>query len=166
MRGNPYKRRDVRCTRYIARIVLIFMLDMIAQASNHDFFRQQCAEMCFIHQYDMRWTDGAQRQNTTATVKNRRHSIENDIRRRIASKSTPVRRNKTTSSCCFCVRVGRGTIIPGLLYRIPSELRSQAPVGENSTEMGDLSGSPRVVPTSILVSLLQTLLFPPVTKLS
>ena len=49
-------------------------------------------------------------------------------------------------SICKSVR-GRGTIIPWLLCRIPSELRSQAPLGRSSTEQGDLSGSPGVVPT-------------------
>ena len=47
---------------------------------------------------------------------------------------------------CAVLRGGRGTIIPGLLRRIPSELRSYAPMGENSTTLGDQVGSPRVVP--------------------
>ena len=47
---------------------------------------------------------------------------------------------------CAASRGRRGTIIPGLLRRIPSELRSYAPMGENSTTLGDQVGSPRVVP--------------------
>ena len=39
-----------------------------------------------------------------------------------------------------------GAIIPALMHRIPSELRSQACSGEGSTRMGDLLGSPRVAP--------------------
>ena len=39
-----------------------------------------------------------------------------------------------------------GAIIPALMHRIPSELRSQACLGESSTKMGDLLGSPRVAP--------------------
>ena len=39
-----------------------------------------------------------------------------------------------------------GPIIPALMHRIPSELRSQACLGESSTRMGDLLGSPRVAP--------------------
>ena len=39
-----------------------------------------------------------------------------------------------------------GAIIPALMHRIPSELRSQACSGESSTRMGDLLGSPRVAP--------------------
>src|SRR3954469_16991132 len=39
-----------------------------------------------------------------------------------------------------------GAIIPALKHRIPSELRSQACLGESSTRMGDLLGSPRVAP--------------------
>ena len=35
-------------------------------------------------------------------------------------------------------------IIPALTHRIPSELRSQACLGESSTRMGDPLGSPRV----------------------
>ena len=35
-------------------------------------------------------------------------------------------------------------IIPALKHRIPSELRSKACLGESSTRMGDLLGSPRV----------------------
>ena len=37
-----------------------------------------------------------------------------------------------------------GAIIPALMHRIPSELRSEARLGESSTIMGDLLGSPRV----------------------
>ena len=37
-----------------------------------------------------------------------------------------------------------GAIIPGLMHRIPSELRSELCLGENSTKIGDLLGSPRV----------------------
>ncbi|RDX82215.1 hypothetical protein CR513_37023, partial [Mucuna pruriens] len=39
-----------------------------------------------------------------------------------------------------------GPIIPVLMHRIPSELRSQACLGDSSTRMGDLLGSPRVAP--------------------
>ncbi|MED6117599.1 hypothetical protein PIB30_111448, partial [Stylosanthes scabra] len=39
-----------------------------------------------------------------------------------------------------------GAIIPALMHRIPSELRSEACLGESSTWMGDLLGSPRVAP--------------------
>ena len=35
-------------------------------------------------------------------------------------------------------------IIPALKHRIPLELRSEACLGESSTRMGDLLGSPRV----------------------
>ncbi|KAK8705010.1 hypothetical protein V6N13_048621 [Hibiscus sabdariffa] len=35
-------------------------------------------------------------------------------------------------------------IIPAQMHRIPSELRSEACLGESSTRMGDLLGSPRV----------------------
>ncbi|KAK8540324.1 hypothetical protein V6N12_046611 [Hibiscus sabdariffa] len=37
-----------------------------------------------------------------------------------------------------------GAIIPALMHQIPSELRSEACLGESSTRMGDLLGSPRV----------------------
>ncbi|KAK8705018.1 hypothetical protein V6N13_048629 [Hibiscus sabdariffa] len=37
-------------------------------------------------------------------------------------------------------------IIPAQMHRIPSELRSLACLGESSTRMGDLLGSPRVAP--------------------
>ena len=37
-----------------------------------------------------------------------------------------------------------GAIIPALMHRIPSELRSEACLGESSTTMGDLLRSPRV----------------------
>ena len=40
-----------------------------------------------------------------------------------------------------------GAIIPALMHRIPSELRSQACLGESSTRMGDLLGSSRVHPS-------------------
>ena len=36
------------------------------------------------------------------------------------------------------------TIIQSLLHRIPLELRNKAFLGESSTRMGDLPGSPRV----------------------
>ncbi|KAL5978073.1 hypothetical protein ACLOJK_037096 [Asimina triloba] len=39
-----------------------------------------------------------------------------------------------------------GAIIPALMHRIPSELRSYACLGESSTRMGDLLGSPCVAP--------------------
>ena len=37
-------------------------------------------------------------------------------------------------------------IIPALMHRIPSELHSKACLGDSSTRMGDLLGSPRVAP--------------------
>ena len=40
-----------------------------------------------------------------------------------------------------------GAIIPALMHRIPSELRSLACLGKSSTRMGDLQGSPRVAPS-------------------
>ncbi|XLR27240.1 hypothetical protein S83_055140, partial [Arachis hypogaea] len=40
--------------------------------------------------------------------------------------------------------------IPALMHRIPSELRSKACLGESSTRMGDLLGSPRVAPLFFL----------------
>jgi hypothetical protein len=40
------------------------------------------------------------------------------------------------------------------MYRIPSELRSQACLGESSTRMGDLLGSPRVAPLVLLFSII------------
>ena len=43
-------------------------------------------------------------------------------------------------------RLLSGLIIPALMHRIPSELRSEACLGESSTRMGDLLGSPRVEP--------------------
>ena len=39
-----------------------------------------------------------------------------------------------------------GAIIPALMHRIPSKLHSLACLGESSTRMGDLLGSPRVAP--------------------
>ncbi|KAF1885748.1 hypothetical protein Lal_00008486, partial [Lupinus albus] len=39
-----------------------------------------------------------------------------------------------------------GAIITALMHRIPSELCSEACLGESSTRMGDLLGSPRVAP--------------------
>src|SRR3954470_17305057 len=39
-----------------------------------------------------------------------------------------------------------GAIMPALKHRIPSELRNYAFLGESSTRMGDLLGSPRVAP--------------------
>ena len=39
-----------------------------------------------------------------------------------------------------------GAIIPALMHRIPSELRSEACLAESGTRMGDLLGSPRVAP--------------------
>src|SRR5690606_23975315 len=39
-----------------------------------------------------------------------------------------------------------GAIIPALMHRIPSELRSEACLGESSTRMGDLPGSRRAAP--------------------
>ncbi|KAK8540322.1 hypothetical protein V6N12_046609 [Hibiscus sabdariffa] len=46
----------------------------------------------------------------------------------------------------FVTQEMTGAIIPALMHRIPSELRSQACLGESSTRMGDLLGSPRVAP--------------------
>ena len=39
-----------------------------------------------------------------------------------------------------------GAIIPALMHRIPSELRSEACLGVSSIRMGDPLGSPRVAP--------------------
>ena len=44
-----------------------------------------------------------------------------------------------------------GAIIPALMHRIPSELRSYACLGESSTRMGDLLGSPCVAPLLFLL---------------
>ncbi|KAK8540310.1 hypothetical protein V6N12_046597 [Hibiscus sabdariffa] len=49
-------------------------------------------------------------------------------------------------SCKFVTQEMTGVIIPVLMHRIPSELRSQACLGESRTRMGDLLGSPRVAP--------------------
>ncbi|KAK8540313.1 hypothetical protein V6N12_046600 [Hibiscus sabdariffa] len=46
----------------------------------------------------------------------------------------------------FVTQEMTGAIIPALMHRIPSELRSEACLGESSTRMGDLMGSPRVAP--------------------
>ncbi|KAL9429661.1 hypothetical protein AB3S75_031474 [Citrus x aurantiifolia] len=46
----------------------------------------------------------------------------------------------------FAVQMLMGATIPALMHRIPSELRSKACLGESSTKMGDLLGSPRVAP--------------------
>ncbi|KAK8540320.1 hypothetical protein V6N12_046607 [Hibiscus sabdariffa] len=46
----------------------------------------------------------------------------------------------------FVMQEMTGAIIPALIHRIQSELRSQACLGESSTRMGDLVGSPRVEP--------------------
>ncbi|KAK8705004.1 hypothetical protein V6N13_048615 [Hibiscus sabdariffa] len=46
----------------------------------------------------------------------------------------------------FVTQEMTGAIIPALMHRIPSELRSEACLGESSTRMGDLLGSPRVAP--------------------
>src|SRR5690606_21928524 len=43
-----------------------------------------------------------------------------------------------------------GAIIPALMHRIPSELCSQAGLGDSSTRMGDLPGSPRVAPLFLI----------------
>src|SRR3954466_8537295 len=51
-----------------------------------------------------------------------------------------------------------GAIIPALMHRIPSELRSEACLGESSTRMGDLLGSPRVA-SPILFAMSQFLLW-------
>ena len=47
-----------------------------------------------------------------------------------------------------------GAIIPALMHRIPSELRCEACLGESSTRMGDLPGSPRVAPLFYFVFLI------------
>ena len=47
-------------------------------------------------------------------------------------------------------------IIPVLVHRIPSELRSQACLGESSTRMGDLLGIPSVAP--LFLALMSTIL--------
>ena len=39
-----------------------------------------------------------------------------------------------------------GVIIPAPMHRIPPELHSEALLGESSTSMGDILGSPRVAP--------------------
>ncbi|KAK8540316.1 hypothetical protein V6N12_046603 [Hibiscus sabdariffa] len=51
----------------------------------------------------------------------------------------------------FVTQEMTGAIIPALMHRIPSELRSQACLGESSTRIGDLLGSPRVAPLFSLV---------------
>ena len=48
-----------------------------------------------------------------------------------------------------------GAIIPAPMQRIPSELRSEACLGESSTRMGDLLGSPRVAPLVFVFSALR-----------
>src|SRR3954466_3415726 len=53
-----------------------------------------------------------------------------------------------------------GAIIPALKHRIPSELRSYACLGESSTRMGDLLGSPRVAPL-LSAALVETVLLHP-----
>ncbi|KAK8540301.1 hypothetical protein V6N12_046588 [Hibiscus sabdariffa] len=45
-----------------------------------------------------------------------------------------------------------GAIIPTLMHQIKSELRINACLGESSTRMGDLLGSPRVAPLFLLYS--------------
>ncbi|KAL4371418.1 hypothetical protein AHAS_Ahas06G0163800 [Arachis hypogaea] len=50
----------------------------------------------------------------------------------------------------LCVETIIGAIIPALMHRIPSELRSSMCLGEISTRMGDLLGSPRVAPLFFL----------------
>ena len=50
----------------------------------------------------------------------------------------------------FAVHMLMGATIPALLHRIPSELRSEACLGENSTEMGDLLGSPHLLENWLL----------------
>ncbi|KAL0745247.1 hypothetical protein Bca101_102264 [Brassica carinata] len=47
-----------------------------------------------------------------------------------------------------------GAIIQALMHRIPSELCSEACLGESSTRMGDLPGSPRVAPFFIIIFIL------------
>ncbi|KAK8705011.1 hypothetical protein V6N13_048622 [Hibiscus sabdariffa] len=46
----------------------------------------------------------------------------------------------------FVTQEMTGVIILALMHWIPSELRSQACLGESSTRMGDLLGNPRVAP--------------------
>ncbi|KAK8705013.1 hypothetical protein V6N13_048624 [Hibiscus sabdariffa] len=46
----------------------------------------------------------------------------------------------------FVTQEMTGAIIPALIHRIPSELRSQGCLVESSTRMGDLLGSPPVAP--------------------
>ena len=44
-----------------------------------------------------------------------------------------------------------GSIVPALMHRIPLEFRSEPCLGENSTKMGDLFGSPRVAPPTFAI---------------
>src|SRR3954469_6640406 len=53
-----------------------------------------------------------------------------------------------------------GAIIPALKHRIPSELRSYACLGESSSRIGDLLGSPRVAPL-LFAALVETALLHP-----
>ena len=46
-----------------------------------------------------------------------------------------------------------GPIISPLIHRIPSELRSEPWLGESSTKMGVLLGSPRVAPPPFAIFL-------------
>ncbi|KAL9411433.1 hypothetical protein AB3S75_045096 [Citrus x aurantiifolia] len=46
----------------------------------------------------------------------------------------------------FAVQMVMGATIPALMHRIPSEPRCEACLGESSTKVDDLLGSPRVAP--------------------
>ena len=67
-------------------------------------------------------------------------------RRWIIVLAGPVRHLEVWGLYVFCARMLTGAIIPALMHRIPSELRSESWLGEISTRMGDLLGSPRVAP--------------------
>ena len=58
--------------------------------------------------------------------------------REVASQSYHIRRFGSNNMT--------GAIIPALMHRIPSKLRSEACLGKSSTRMGDLLGSPHVAP--------------------
>ena len=60
-------------------------------------------------------------------------------------KTEPQQRKWSTLSNMWPEQL-TGAIIPALMHRIPSELRSEACLGESSTRMGDLLGSPRIAP--------------------
>ncbi|KAK8540300.1 hypothetical protein V6N12_046587 [Hibiscus sabdariffa] len=52
----------------------------------------------------------------------------------------------------FVTQEMTGAIIPTLMHQIKSELRINACLGESSTRMGDLLGSPRVAPLFLVYS--------------